>query len=239
VGALGYFKPSSDSTVPVKVNLDDVISLSATGDFTCALLANGDVSCWGKPSWSSSTLFNPTTFMSVPDGKSIQVGAGEVCVILNDHSMECLDQQYSYKIQNKLNNINDISFGARHSCTVLQNGLAQCWGQNDYGQVGDGSYTSTGDPTTVTNLSNVKSIEVGAFFTCALLTDGTIQCWGKHKDYRQLGNPSPNDSIYPVKVPGITNAIDIGVGSNHTCALLADGTSKCWGQSITGVKQLN
>lgn len=81
-------------------------------------------------------------------------------------------------------------------------------------------------------------VEVKASFehTCARLNSGEVWCWGANL-HGKLGVPLgvvPEQTSVPVRVTGITNAVSIDVGENHSCAVLADGTVKCWGNNYRG-----
>jgi len=128
-----------------------------------------------------------------------------------------------------------VSVGPSHTCAVIQDGNVQCWGADDYGQLGDGtssmgSYTDR--PVGVAGLSNAIGISVNGYHSCVLLQDGHVKCWGANF-YGQLGdgNNVGGDSVSPVDVAGISTAIGISTGSQHSCAVLSNGTAKCWGNN--------
>lgn len=79
------------------------------------------------------------------------------------------------------------------------------------------------------------AIAAGWGHTCALMRDRTVECWGNN-DHGQLGRTTPGDnrSSSPAPVTDLTGATAITVGENHTCALLTDGTVKCWGLNDHG-----
>ncbi|AKL72967.1 Regulator of chromosome condensation (RCC1) repeat [Actinobacteria bacterium IMCC26256] len=79
-----------------------------------------------------------------------------------------------------------------------------------------------------------KAISVGGEHGCAVLPDGSVRCWGSNT-YGQLGNGTKVASVgAAVVASGITNAVDVAAGMNHTCALLSDQTIKCWGNYSSG-----
>src|SRR5205807_9107416 len=73
---------------------------------------------------------------------------------------------------------NRLAAGQQHTCAVLDDGTVQCWGRNNYGQLGDGTLITRLTPVPVSNLGTAISIAAGAFHTCALLSSGTVRCWG-------------------------------------------------------------
>src|SRR5207249_2940082 len=156
-----------------------------------------------------------------------------------------------------------VTAGGVHTCALLGDGTVRCWGQNDLGQLGNGTSDpvpnnpSTFNPTpvTVSGITTAVAISAGGWHTCALLQDGTVRCWGDNT-WGQMGNgailvsPSPGDPVTPTPTPvavtGITTAVAIEAGAfhttaiaaasgaEHTCALLQDGTVRCWGRNDDG-----
>ena len=115
-------------------------------------------------------------------------------------------------------------------------GGVKCWGRNDSGgQLGDGTNTNRITAVDVLGLtSGVTAITTGMEFSCALTTNGAVKCWG-YNGLGQLGDGTNSNRNVPVQVSGITSgAIAIAGGENHTCALLATGTVKCWGWNAYG-----
>jgi YD repeat-containing protein len=95
--------------------------------------------------------------------------------------------------------ITKITTGFNHSCALTNSGGVICWGNNDYGQLGDGTNTSRLTPVAVSGLSsNVIDIDAGGFHTCVLLSSGSMKCWGKRNG--ELGDNSNMNRNTPVTV---------------------------------------
>jgi alpha-tubulin suppressor-like RCC1 family protein/uncharacterized membrane protein YgcG len=127
-----------------------------------------------------------------------------------------------------------IAAGDYHTCALLAGGSIDCWGLNASGQLGDGTTEIRRTPVAVSGITNAIAITAGDYHTCALLAGGSIDCWGDNNN-GQLGDGTTEYyRVTPVAVSGITNAIAITAGSQHTCALLAGGSIDCWGWNAYG-----
>ncbi|MFO0674997.1 MAG: hypothetical protein U0169_00545 [Polyangiaceae bacterium] len=134
-----------------------------------------------------------------------------------------------------------ISAGDNSACFVTTTGGAKCWGWNAGGKLGNGNYSSQGEPNDVVGLtSGVVAIGEGYYSGCAVLATGAVKCWGSNAD-GELGNaslPTGNatgaGSATPVDVDNLTNAVSVSVGLDHACALTSMGGVKCWGHGLSG-----
>lgn len=132
-----------------------------------------------------------------------------------------------------------VASGEDHSCAVMQDTTAMCWGLNDGGQLGDGTVVSRNHAVSVAGLTGVVDIAPSRAHTCAVLSGGTVKCWGNGY-FGQLGDGVVRavtaPALTPVTVSGITTATQVASGSETTCALLQDTTVRCWGRGDYGTR---
>ncbi len=200
----------------------ETIQIVAGGFHSCALLSTGDVKCWGL------NIFG-------------QLGVGNTNNIGDDESPSAsvvVDLGAKAK---------QISAGYLHTCALLVDGNVRCWGYNIQGQLGYGHTDNIGDdeaPSTAGNVSlggEVARIFSGTSYNCAVMKSGSVRCWGQN-DLGQLGLGHTNN-IGDDEIPSSVAAIPLGSSvvqmdlssiSNHSCAILANGSLKCWGRNNYG-----
>ncbi len=126
--------------------------------------------------------------------------------------------------------------GKHHSCRIDGNSRAWCWGQNNGGQLGSGTTTSSNVPVAVAAVAefeNLVSISAGDGHTCAVALAGSVWCWGTNST-GQLGNGTTTTQLVPVKVLGLTDAVAVSAGLDYTCAVTRGGLLFCWGSNLSG-----
>ncbi len=128
-----------------------------------------------------------------------------------------------------------LSTGDIDTCVLSSEGGVKCWGDNTYGQLGDGTTTQRSTAGDVTGLTTgVTAVAVNGLYTCAIVAGGSVKCWGFNQN-GQLGNSTTTASSTPVDVTGLTGGVTaITLGYDHACALLSGGGVKCWGNNATG-----
>ena len=132
------------------------------------------------------------------------------------------------------NNVMQISAGYRHILALLPDGTVRAWGDNQVGQLGDGSTTNRSTPVQVTGLTGVTQVSAGLLHSLALRSDGTVWAWGVN-DFGQAGTGSTGpDQLVPVRVTGLTGVIKISAGDDFSLALRSDGTVWAWGAGRRG-----
>jgi hypothetical protein len=186
----------------------------------CALLAGGDVRCWGDPGGSGKLGGSArTTYVGDSAGEpssypTVDLGGARAA---------------------------GVASGLFHSCALLVDGGVTCWGQGNLGQLGRGTTDSHWSPPTGTIELGfpVVQIDAGATHSCAVLVGGTVKCWGDGADGKHgLGHAENiGDDETPLDVPVISlpaPAQQVHCGADHTCTLSTDGTVHCWGLGEKG-----
>src|SRR5205085_4846841 len=109
------------------------------------------------------------------------------------------------------------------SLALLSNGTVMAWGDNENGQLGDGSFENRDTPVQVSGLSGVIAISAGYRHSLALLSSGAVVAWGEGTS-GQLGNGANVDSDVPVAVSGLSSGVTAASGGGlHRLALLREG----------------
>jgi alpha-tubulin suppressor-like RCC1 family protein len=252
VGDGGYLNVFEPAIVNGAIN---PASLRTGMEHTCTLVGDGTMQCWGSnytgqlgDGTMGGFAVAPQVVHNVAGAIKHVPGGWFTCAILSDHTVQCWGRNQDGQIGNGdattdvslpvpvqgLGAVADLSAGGYHTCALMSDATARCWGRNVRGQVGDGTTNSPAtQPTVVSGLANARSLSLGGYHSCALLQNGTVQCWGENAN-GQAGVPGVALATTPVTVNGITNAVAVYTGFLHSCAVLADGTVWCWGQNAFG-----
>ena len=126
-----------------------------------------------------------------------------------------------------------VAAGDYHTVVLKSDGTVWAWGDNSYGELGDGTTMPRPAPVQVSGLTGVTAIAAGCQHTVALKSDGTVWAWGDNY-YGELGDGTTTQRLTPVQVPGLTGVTAIAAGSGHTVALKTDGTVWAWGLNYYG-----
>src|SRR2546422_34695 len=173
------------STVPAAVvGITGAVAVAARGYHSCALLGDGTVWCWGRNSDGQLGV--------TPSGSQCPTTPGFFCSSTPVRAAG-------------ITSAAGVIAGGYHTCALFGDGTAQCWGRNDDGQLGDGTFTSSSTPLRVGGLTGAAAVSGGILHTCALLVNGTVKCWGAvgpNNDFGQLGNGATTGSSTPVTVTG-------------------------------------
>ena len=226
-------------------------ALVSTNSVVCAMTPAGGVKCLGSGNRNGSgtgvDTNTPGDVQGLTSGvKSIAVGTQTVCAVTTAGGAKCWGinvgasptQTVSTSpvdVQGMTSGVAQISSGAGYACFLTTSNNVGCFGQNNWGQLGDGTQTTSNTVTSVLNINGLAtSVSSGAQTSCIVTTTRTVQCWG-YGGYGNLGNgSSPTYSSTPVEVSSLTSVSEVAVGDGSACALTTSGAVKCWGRNDVG-----
>jgi len=126
-----------------------------------------------------------------------------------------------------------LAVSGDHACAVAR-GTVFCWGDNDHGQLGNGTRDSSEEPVEVPLAGVVTHVTTGWKHSCATTADGAVWCWGDNA-HGQLGDGSTQATTRPTRVASLeTAAVRIAAGRAHTCAVTVERDVLCWGLNDRG-----
>lgn len=141
-----------------------------------------------------------------------------------------------------------VSAGRDHTCALVTDGTAYCWGSNEFGQLGSANDTTClrddrkipcrPRPVAVAGGLKFQKIRAGGLHTCALTLDYHIYCWGDNL-FGALGAPGVSQSSAPVQILSTALFTDLAAGGAHSCGLRTDGVLFCWGANESGQLGIN
>jgi len=234
---------------PVQIIPSGVSAVSLGLLHTCAVKRDGSLWCWGDNTYGQigdgTYISRNSPVQIIPSGVSaVSSGYVHTCAVKQDGSLWCWGNNGNGQlgdgtqggssnnpIQIMAGGVSKVSSGLFHNCMIIgQDNSLRCWGNNDYGQLGDGTYESKNFPVQIT--SDILSVSLGYAHTCAVKQDNSLWCWGWNY-YGQLGNETYSNSNTPVRVMswGVSS---VSLGFAHTCAVKQDGSLWCWGDNSYG-----
>jgi alpha-tubulin suppressor-like RCC1 family protein len=246
---------TANSPTPVTVSgITNAISIAVGGNWACALTSAGGVKCWGKggtlgngSSADSSTPVDVTGLTSGVGQIAASSGGGHTCALTTTGAAKCWGANASGQLGNgtavasttpvsvssAAGGATSISVGSTSSCLINSAGSTRCWGDNYYGQLGNGTTTPRTTPGTITGLSRGRQVSVGRNFACTTDVYGGVQCWGR-QDAGELGNgvTSEEPALAPVAMTGFASnagATKVSAGYDQTCLISVGGAAYCTG----------
>jgi len=221
VAALALFIPSransesaASASRPVQAGY-----LDAGIQHTCAILADHTLRCWGKGLAGRLGYGSDANLLSAAAAPPVDLGPGRYATA--------------------------VAAGDFHTCAILDNGAVKCWGFGANGRLGYGSTANVTVPAAAPAVDlgpgrTAVAITAGASHTCAILDTGQVRCWGNggqgrlgYGNEQSVGDDETPAAVGPVDLGGHA-ARAIAAGDFHTCAILDDGSMRCWGFGASG-----
>lgn len=255
--------PAGAPTKPAGINF---AQFAAGRDMACALDTTGKAWCWGKGgegqlgNGANADSVTPVA-VSMPAGKSftkIAVGSYIVCALDNAGAAWCWgDGSADSRLGNGTTAASNVpvavtmpvgktftklELGYFDACAIANDGSGWCWGSNQNGEAGDGSWNVPAVvPTAISTAampagSTFRDITIGTDHVCAIISDGTLWCWGNDwscrighggwtQDWWHIQQPTPMAAVMP---EGRTFT-DVAAAGYTTCAIAHNGDAYCWG----------
>ena len=133
-----------------------------------------------------------------------------------------------------LKDVLGVAAAANGGYALLSSGTVDAWGDNEFGQLGQGTTTGRSSvPIPVKGLAEVTAISAQGNFCLALLANGTVMAWGAN-EHGQLGDGTTETRTEPVPVSGLEHVVAIAAGKAHSLALLSSGEVRAWGAGSHG-----
>ena len=128
-----------------------------------------------------------------------------------------------------------VDSGGGFSCALHETGSVSCWGDNAFGELGNGQTEDDSPvPVPVEGVNDATAIAAGGTHACALHQNGAVSCWGSNSFHQRGTNQTTLLSAIPVSVSGISDAAAVSAGVSHTCILHQDGAITCMGLNLLG-----
>ncbi len=241
---------SASATVPAT-------SIAAGGSHSCARTSGGGAKCWG---WnqkgelgngtSGPNSWPPVDVVGLSRGvRAVAAGEGHSCALTSGGGVKCWgwndsgqlgdgttsDRPAPVDVVGLSSGVTAITARDLQSCALTSGGGVMCWGDNRWGQLGDGTTTRRLTPAAVSGLSGgVTAIATGGVQSCALTTGASVMCWGDNRN-GAVGDGTTTRRLTPVAVSGLSGGVTaIATGSLHSCALTTSGGVRCWGRNSSG-----
>jgi alpha-tubulin suppressor-like RCC1 family protein len=222
--------------------------IAAGESHACAITPVGDVDCWGDAPLGNNTTtpsYVPVSVVGLKSATAVAAGANHTCALTIAGGALCWgDNHYgqvgagtsdaSFVIPTPVSGLTSgvaaIAAGEHFTCALTGAGPLLCWGDDQFGQLGNGSTSGSLVPTAVVGgESGIATISAGPNDVCAVTTTGGLLCWGDNS-WGVLGALGRPASYVPVAVPDApSGVVAVSTGRYRTCALTGGGSVYCWG----------
>lgn len=259
-----YGAGKGDSPTPVAVaGITNAVDISISSKHGCATTTAATVLCWGAQSRgvlgggdpatanAGGAAAAPVQAAGVSGAVGVAVGNLTSCAVLGSGTVMCWGnneydnlgtgstERFSPTPQPVLglDDAVEMSTTGSYSCAVVSDGTLTCWGErrsNLFETIPGGGDVTT--PTAIPGIDDAVVVATSDAHICIIGRGGDVSCWGNGQ-YGQLGNGDTSPvakSDTPVQVKGISDAVSVATGNQHTCAITESGTVSCWGFNTSG-----
>jgi alpha-tubulin suppressor-like RCC1 family protein len=210
--------------------VEHATAIALASQFACALGADKRVKCWGtgriandgKPRERAKALD-----VAGVEGVVELVASGAIACARTESTITCWGADSATIGTPPSGAFAQVAAGFTHGCALDKKGAVTCWGTGEWA----GPRGGFARPASI---SGATFLATGDRHACVVTRDKKVQCWGMN-DAGQLGT-RPDTELHrnPVTVPGVTSAVKLVAGEAAMCALLADGSARCWGDNADG-----
>ncbi|UOF01460.1 RCC1 domain-containing protein [Bdellovibrio reynosensis] len=231
-------------------------SSSDAASFSCAVESN-KLYCWGTTDALTTTgdgtgsvsYRRPAPIWIDPETQYSSVSPSHVsdmCALALDGTLKCWGKNdagelglvtktadglvYRPKIADPTAKYSSVAVGSTNVCGITQTGILKCMGENEYGQVGDGSAPS--DVATMTTVDpgvSYLSVVIGQAHACGITSGNILKCWGQNTGSGIVGNNSATQVNTPTVIDFGVQYKKVSAGPYSTCGITLGNKLKCWG----------
>ncbi len=241
---------------------DDPMVKIATGDsHTCAITQAGKLYCWGENTAGQigdGTYIHRSYPVEIDAGTQyaqVSCGSSSTCAITTAGALKCwgfndagqvgVNSVVTTNVTHLPSLVDSgvtyiaISVGYRAACGITSAHLLKCWGQNDKGEMADGTTVNTRYVPVATDAATAYAkVAVGQGNVCAITTGGVLKCWGAGTvdsiRSGMVGDGTAIQRLAPVEIDSGTLYAEVARGDYHACGITTAGVLKCWGANYGG-----
>ncbi len=233
--------------------LPSFATVSAGAGHSCGVLPGGAGSCWGDNSegelgdGTGTQRKSPALVAGGLTFTAVNAGVYHTCGVTTAGAAYCwglntlgelgdgttVERTSPTPVAGGLTFAQLGRVGFYHNCGVTFDGAAYCWGDNTWGQLGDGTTTWEPSPVLVAGGLTFAAVSAGSYHTCGVTSGGAAYCWGGNSA-GELGDGTFTQRTSPVAVAGGLMFATVSAGDSHTCGVTTGGAAYCWGDNPSG-----
>lgn len=240
-------------TTPAAVSGTGWAQVSTSGSTTCGVKVDHSLYCWGLNNYGqtgrarSGPLTTPARVGTSNDWDQVAVAWSHACAVRRSGQLFCWGQ--NLRGQLGIGSVGglrsaptqvvgggswtSVEVGGWHSCGIRTDGSAWCWGDNDFGALGDGTTARRDHPVAVAGGRSWRALSVGWGTVCGITGTQDLACWGRNRN-GEVGDGTTAAHFTPYQVGSGKLWLSVAAGEGSTCAVDSSGVPVCWGQNRYG-----